>query len=40
VDQFSYLICPNQTLDEKVMGFKNFLISKLTHTDPNRFDPI
>jgi hypothetical protein len=24
LDQFSYLICPNQTSDEKVMGSENF----------------
>jgi hypothetical protein len=24
VDKFSYLIYPNQTPDEKVMGFKSF----------------
>jgi hypothetical protein len=24
VDQFSYLICPNQTPGEKIMGFRSF----------------
>jgi hypothetical protein len=31
VDQFSYLICPNRTLDEKIMRFRNIQISELTH---------
>jgi hypothetical protein len=32
VDQFSYLICPNWTPDEKVMRFENFQISGPTLT--------
>jgi hypothetical protein len=31
VDQLSYLICPNQTPDEKVIGFESFHISESTH---------
>jgi hypothetical protein len=32
VDQFPYIICPNQTPDEKIMGFKKFQIFEPTHT--------
>jgi hypothetical protein len=32
VDQFAYLIYPNQSPDEKVMRFESFLISEPTHT--------
>jgi hypothetical protein len=37
VDQFPYLICPNQTSDEKVIGFRSFQISKPTHTGQTDF---
>jgi hypothetical protein len=33
VDQFPYLVFPNRTLDEKVMGFQSFHISEPTHVD-------
>jgi hypothetical protein len=37
VDQFPYLICPNQTPDEKVMRFISFQISEPTHTGHTDF---
>jgi hypothetical protein len=43
VDQFLYLICLNQTPDEKAMGFGSFQIFEPTHTGQtsmNRSDPI
>jgi hypothetical protein len=36
-DQFLYLICPNWTRDEKVMGFGCFQISELIHTGQTSF---
>jgi hypothetical protein len=43
VDQFTYLIFPNQTLNEKVMRFRSFQIYEPTHTSQigmNRSDLI
>jgi hypothetical protein len=37
VDQFPYVICPNWTPDEKVMGFVSFKISEPTHTSQTGF---
>jgi hypothetical protein len=37
VNQFPYLICPNQTPDEKVIAFGSFQISELIHTGQTDF---
>jgi hypothetical protein len=37
VNQFPRLICPNQTPDEKVIGFGSFQISEPTHTSQTDF---
>jgi hypothetical protein len=37
VDQFSYLICPNRTPNEKVVEFENLQISEPTHTGQTDF---